>query len=328
MQISPAVKAPSENTLNRLILGLAVMLVVGVPAVGLFYVLDRHVDPGPTLVQRQLSSAEEAVRGAPNKLSNRILLAAAYMTAKRYNEAVNQFAEVLKVDAGHRAALLGRGEAYLALGSLEAARTDYQKFVDDASAGEMANVDPQLEAAYYGLGSIALKQDRPKDALDLLQAATAINRTDADALYLLGTAFLRTNDPKQAVDALRRAILFVPTGWCDPYGQLRDAYTALGDTTGAGYAGGMVAFCEGRPDEARHDLGAITAGPYVLDATLGLALIAEDLGDPAAATDLYSRVLALDSGNFSAMNGLNRLASVQTPASPVPVRSPAAGETN
>lgn len=318
MHISFAAKTPSERALNRLILGLAVLLVVGVPALGLFYVLDRHVDPGPTLVQRQLSTAEEAVRAEPNKLSNRILLAAAYMTAKRYDEAVNQFTEVLKVEPGHRGALLGRGEAYLALGNLDAARTDYQKLVDDARAGEMANVDPQLEAAYYNLGAIALKQDRPKDALDLLQAATAINRTDADVLNLLGTALLRTDDPKQAVEALRRAILFVPTGWCEPYGQLRDAYTALGDATGAGYAGGMVAFCEGRPEEARQQLGAITAGAYVLDATLGLALIAEDQGDVSAAADLYSRVLTLDPQNFTAMSGLNRLGTAPASASPVP----------
>lgn len=341
MHISFAARTPSERTLNQVILGLAVLLVVGAPALGLFYVLDRHVDPGPTLVQRQLSTAEEAVRAEPNKLSNRILLAAAYMTARRHDDAVSQFTEVLRVEPGHRGALLGRGEAHLALGNLDAARADYQKLVDDARAGEMANVDPQLQAAYYNLGAIALKQDRPKDARDLLQAATAINRTDADALNLLGTALLRTGDPKQAVAALRRAILFVPTGWCEPYGQLRDAYATLGDATGAGYAGGMVAFCEGRPDEARQQLDAISAGPYTFDATLGLALIAEDQGDVPAAVDLYSRVLALDPENFTAMSGLNRLGTAPASASPVPggaspapatpatpAGSPTAGGTN
>ncbi len=318
MHISFAAKTPSERALNRLILGLAVLLVVGVPALGIFYVLDRHVDPGPTLVQRQLSAAEEAVRAEPNKLSNRILLAAAYMTARRYDDAVTQFTEVLKVEPGHRGALLGRGEAYLALANLEGARADYQKLVDDARAGEMANVDPQLEGAYYNLGAIALKQDRPKDAVELLKAATAITRTDADALNLLGTALLETGDAKQAVEALRRAILFVPTGWCEPYGSLRDAYTALGDTTGAGYAGGMVAFCEGRPEEARPALAAITAGPYLLDATLGLALVAEDQGDLTAAADLYARVVTLDPQNFTAISGLNRLGTASASASPVP----------
>lgn len=331
MRMNRKLTAPSERTLNRLIVSLALALALGIPTIGLFYYFDRHVDAGPTLAQRRLSAAEEAVRKEPNKLSGRILLAVAYMTAKRYDDAIVQYTEVLKAQPDNRAGLLGRGQAYLLLENLDAAQKDYQAMIDQAKGGEMANADPQLEAAYFNLGAIALKRDQPKDAQKLLESALRIIATDADALNLLGTALLENGDPKQAVEALRKAVSFVPTGWCEPYNQLDRAYTALGQAGGARYAAGMAAFCEGRPDEAKQKLQALTDGPFAIDAMLGLGLIAEDQGDVAGATEMYTKVVAHEPRNFIAISGLNRLGATPAPASPTPptpAGSPTAGGTN
>jgi len=335
-----ALGAVSDRTLNRAIIGLGLTLVIGLPAIGLVYFLDRNVDPGLPIAERAIAAGEEAVRNEPNKLSNRLGLALAYAAADRQTDAIAQFTEILRAEPANRAALLGRGDAYVATGDLDAAARDYQALIDAAGSEEMANVDPRLEAAYYSLGSIALKQDRPRDAATMLAKALLINRTDADAFNLMGTALLGIGDTTNAVDALCRAIALVPSGWCAPYAQLVKAYTALGDTPGVQYATGMVALCEKRPADAEQQLKPLVDGAYGRDALIGLGLTAEALGNVDAAVSYYSRVYAADPTDFDAVTGLNRLgASLPsdapgtgttsggdvTPASPSGLSAPSAG---
>jgi tetratricopeptide (TPR) repeat protein len=333
LRLTRALGAVSDRTLNRILLGLVAALVIGLPAIGVIYFLDRNVDPGLPIAERAVAAGEEAVRTEPNKLSNRIGLAAAYVAADRLPDAIAQFTEVLRVQATNRAALLGRADAYLALGDLDAAARDYEALVDAAGGEEMANVDPKLEAAYYGLGSIALKQDRPRDAATMLASALKINRTDADALNLMGTALLAISDPTNAVDALRDAIALVPIGWCEPYVQLAQAYTALANTAGATYANGMVATCEKRPADAEALLKPLVGGPFGRDALIGLGLTAEAMGDNDTAIAYYSRVYAADPSDFDAVTGLNRLgtspvaASSGADATPQASAAPGAGAT-
>jgi tetratricopeptide (TPR) repeat protein len=327
MEATRARRGPSDRTLNRLIVGIVVVLLIGIPVVGVVYFLDRNVDPGPSMLDRTLGQAEAAVRAEPNKLSARLNLAGMYLTAKRYQDAVTQYGQVLTADATSRAALLGRAKSLIALGDNAGATADLDKLIELALAGEMANVDKQLEAAYYLLGSIALTESRPIDAEEYLLKALAIDRTDADAMNLLGTAYLRNGKPADALKSLRRAVAFVPTGWCEPYAQMAQAYTSLGDAAGSAYAGGMVAFCEGRPDEGRAALQPLTGGAFAVDAMLGLAMIAAYQGDTAGATDYFNKVLEKDPENFSAITGLKAIAQTShgATASPsAPAASPSA----
>src|SRR5512143_328681 len=171
MRMTTALGAVSDRTLNRTIIALALLLAIGLPTIALLYVFDRHVDPGPSIAERQIAAGETAVRSEPNKLSNRLGLALAYAAAQRQTDAIAQFTEILTAEPTDRAALLGRGDAYLATGNLDAAARDYQALVDATDDEEMTAVDPQREAALYGLGSIALKQDRPRDAATFLAKA-------------------------------------------------------------------------------------------------------------------------------------------------------------
>jgi len=330
MHMTRTLKGPTDRTLNRLIVGIVLVLVIGIPVVGVLYFLDRYVDPGPTMLQRSIAAAEEAVRQNPNQVGARMALAVSYAESQRYADAVAQYSEVLKAQADNRLALIERGKAELVLDDLDAAAADFQKLVDAAKGGEMANVDPQLEEAYYNLGAIELKRDRPKEAVIQLSNALRINRTDADALYLLGTALVRTGDYETAATALRKAVALVPSGWCEPYAALDDAYTGLQDAAGAQYAGGMVAVCEGRPVDAKARLEPLTAGPLAVDALLGLGLLAEGQGDGAGAAAYYDQVLAKDPQNFGAITGLNRLGgSGDAHASPsvaAPSASPSGGD--
>lgn len=323
----------SDRTLNRLIVGVIVALVIVVPLIGIIYFFDRNVDPGPSMAQRSVTSAEEAVRKEPNNVGARMALATSYVAAQRYQDAVTQYSEVLKAAPDHHGALLGRGNAYLLLADDASATKDFQRLVDVAKSGEQAIADPQLEEAYYRLGDIALREGRADEAITELNAALAIDRTDADAMNLLGSAFVKAGRPKDAVPVLLRAVSFVPVGWCDPYQTLAAAYTALSDADGTAYANGMVAFCSGDLETAQKALAPLTGGTMAIEALLGLGQIAEQQGDVAAATDAYTRILAKDPQNSNAIFGMQRLGTASSDphgsavpaATSVPTASPSAG---
>ena len=323
--------AVPDRLLNRILVGLLLVLVIGGPAFAAFYWFDRHPAAGPTLADRQIAAAEAAVRAQPNDLAARNTLAAAYVSAGRYDDGIAQFGEVLKSEPANRAALLGRGLAELQVDRLDPARADFQKLVDAAATGEMAATDPQLEQAYYELGAIALRQNRAAAAVPLLESALKIDGADADALFTYGSALIATGDAAEGLTALRQAVAFVPTGWCDPYARMVDGYTALGQRDGVTYAGAMVALCQGRPAEASGKLHSLEAGPFAVDAWLGLALVSAAQADPAAATAYYEKVLAKDPKNPSALIGLSQLGGPAAHAglqSAAPAASAAAGGSN
>jgi len=315
MHTSQTLRGPDDRTLNRAIKVMALALLIGVPTIAALYWMDRHVDPVPAMADRTVAAAEEALRAKPDDIATRNHLAAAYVTAKRYDDGIAQFGQVLATEPKNRPALLGRGLAYITTTKYDLAKADFQALIDMSKAGEFAATDPQLQQAYFELGVIALEQQHPADAVAPLQAALKINAADADALYRYGMALIGTNDAKNGVGALRRAVMFVPSGWCEPYAGLVTGYTALADQAGIGYATGMVAFCDGRLDEASTTLGALTTGPMKVDALLGLALVSATRGDPAGATSYYQQVLAVEPSNASALIGLGQLGGSNAHAS-------------
>ncbi|HSN11137.1 MAG TPA: tetratricopeptide repeat protein, partial [Propionibacteriaceae bacterium] len=96
----------SERTLRRLVRWGALALAVLLVTFGVVYVLGQRVDSGPTLAERQVSSAEDAVRAAPQNVQNRLLLASAYQKAGRLDDAAAQLQEVLKAVPTNNTALL------------------------------------------------------------------------------------------------------------------------------------------------------------------------------------------------------------------------------
>jgi tetratricopeptide (TPR) repeat protein len=297
----------SDVRLSRLLRTGVAVLVVGVLAFIAVYYQDQHVNAGPSLTGRQIAGAEAAVKKAPNNVQTRLQLAAAYLMDKRPDDALTQYDEILKADKANRPALLGRGRVLINKGDLTAASVSYHKITDVAAKGEFAGADPQAQEAHYYLGSIAIKQGKTKIALAELQTALAINAGDSDALYLLGIAEMQAGDTKLAVNAFKRALLFVPTGWCEPYSQLAVAYGKLNLAPQKTYATGMANFCLKKPAEGKAQLKSLLKGPLAVDAMLGLALMAEDESKNPEAASWYKQVLAVDKKNATATAALSRL---------------------
>ena len=174
-----------------------------------------------------------------------------------------------------------------------------------------------------------MAQGQPGEAIPSLTSALQIDPTNADNLNLLGTAYLETGDASKAVTNLRSAVEFVPTGWCDPYRSLTQAYTKLSNTPEATWASAMVDLCQQQLAKAKQELDAIVGSQAATDAYLGLGMVAESQRDPHAAAAAYRQVLARDPANFNAQAGLARANDVLTApgagASPAPSTGPSTG---
>jgi tetratricopeptide (TPR) repeat protein len=307
------VEGISDRTLTRLIRYGAIALGVMLVAFVAIYYKGQHVDSGPSLGERQIDSAEQAVRQAPQNVAARLSLAATYLKDGRPDAALTQYDEILRAVPGNRAALLGAGTATMQNGDLDGAVTLFTKVVAGTKNVEFSNVDPQLQTAYYWLGSIAAQRGNYDDAVKNIRASLKVDDSDADSWYLLGTLQIKQGDPKGAVASLQRAIAFVPTGWCEPYTALGGAYTAMKAPQLAEYAGAMVDFCTKNPGNATKRLSALISGPAAIDAMLGLGLIAETQSDRAAAVDWYRKVLVADPTNTNATTALGRLDATGAP---------------
>lgn len=316
----PRVRQPtgvSDRTLGRLLRWATLALAVSAAAFAAVYLTGQHVDAGPTLAERQVQAAEAKVRSSPQDIGARLALAQAYRLDGRWGEALTQYDEVLRVEPANRGALLGRGATLLSTGDRQGAAQAFQKITTDSQTGEFAGADPQLQEAHYYLGSLAIDQGDAARAVVELQKALAIEKTDADAWFLLGRAHQRQGQLATAVKDFRQALLFVPTGWAEPYRQLAASYTTLGQPALAEYAAAMVDFCEERPDQATQRLRALTAGPAGTEALLGLGMVAESSSQRAEAVRWYQQVLTVDAKNVTAMAALARL-GVTPSSAPTP----------
>lgn len=308
----------NDRQLDRLIRRLALILVVGAVAFTAFYLFDRWRPTAPSIVDRELTALDQAVRDDPNDVASRGRLADVYVAAGRFQEAVAQYDAVLGTGKADRLGHYGRARARVGLGQLDGAAEDYRAVVELGKGGEMANVDPLLQSSYYGIGDIALRQGRPKDAIEPLLAALRIKRSDADALYLLGSAYVGAGEPEQAIEPLRKATAFVPIGWAEPYTTLAQAFTAAGEADEATWAGAMAALAVGDADTAEARLLAIRDGAAAVDAAVGLGLVAETRGDFARAREWYGRALELDPKSSAALLGSGRVGGPGTERSAEP----------
>ena len=166
----------SDRQLNRLIIGVAMILLVGIPTLGVVYWFDRAPDTGPPLVERKITELEAAVRANPNTISIRLQLAGAYGVAKRYEDAIGQLDAVLAASPDDKTALVDRGDFYRVLDLPDKAMADYSALIALAKDGEFAKVDVQLHQAYYSLGAIQLTKGDTKAAIEDLEAALVSSR--------------------------------------------------------------------------------------------------------------------------------------------------------
>jgi tetratricopeptide (TPR) repeat protein len=310
MRVDPIVDQTS--VLDRLLRVLALALVVTTVGFAIYYYADRRASPQPGLVERSVAQAEDAVRADPGDPGRRLALADLYLAAARYDEAITQYSTALLLDDQALPAHRGLGLAYVAQGQYAAAERELQPVIDARKDSEFAGVDRDLEEAYYFVARAQLGAGWPAAARESLQQALQIDRADADAWELLATVYVATEDFAAARDAATTAARFTPTVR-EPYALLVQIYRALGDEEGARYARGMLAYADGKYDEAIGELRAVTqAQPDRWEAWTGLGLAHEAKLQKQEAADAYVQALTGNHDDYSARAGLIRLGVAQT----------------
>ena len=139
----------SEKALKRLVTWGCVLLGVLLAVFGVLYYFGQRGSGAPTLIDRQVSAAENAVKAAPRDVGLRVQLAAVYQDAGRLDDAAAQFTEVLKAVPANTPALLGLGTVKMAQGDLDGAKGLFAKIAGTVKKDEFAGVDPEREAAHY-----------------------------------------------------------------------------------------------------------------------------------------------------------------------------------
>jgi tetratricopeptide (TPR) repeat protein len=79
----------------------------------------------------------------------------------------------------------------------------------------------------FFLAGVYLAQQKPDDAIGLLDKLLKLNPRHADALYNLGRAYLQKEEPAPAVEALKRSIALRPDH-SEAHYQLGRAYLKIG----------------------------------------------------------------------------------------------------
>jgi tetratricopeptide (TPR) repeat protein len=315
----------SDAQLNRWIKRVGLLLLIGLVAFVAFYAVDRFRMPAAPIVDQQVTKLEDAVRANPADNVSRGRLADLYFAKGRFDDAITQYTALIDAKKDVELASLGRGNSYRQLKRWDEAIADYKKVIEIGNQGEMANVDPSLEASYYALGAIALAQGKPADAIDPLTKALAIQRTDADALNTLGAAYVQLGQPDKAIEPLSKAIALVPAGWAEPYTNLAAAYSKLGKPELAAWANAVAQMESGDRAGAEAALLKLVDGPAGLEAMVSLGVLKEIQGDSGAAADWYRKALAKDATSVSAQMGLKRVSGGDRPASAAPSASPTTG---
>ena len=307
MQLTSVLRDLNDQQLNRAIRRLAILLTITAIAFVAFYAFDRWRAPSTPIIDQKVAALEQSVRENPNDIATRGQLADTYVQKGRFEDAIVQYDLIIASGQERELAHFGRAAAYMGVGRLDEAAADYLVVVEIAKGGEMANVDPTLESAYYNLGLIALQQSRATDAVTYLESALRIKRSDADALYLIGQAYTQTGALDRAELALRRAVAFVPIGWPEPYTALATMFTTANRPAMAEWASAMADVAAGKPALAEPRLLAIAEGDAALDAAIGLGLLYETTGDAAAAATWYAKALAIDPTTDAAKLGIGRV---------------------
>lgn len=178
-------------------------------------------------VNQAVKQLEEQVRKNPLDTGLRIQLASAYISLQRWDDAIQQCHEVLKVDKENQDALTMAGFAYMKKGEYDKALEMYQKEIDIYAAAGMSMENKSLEEAYFNSGVIYWKKGDLDKAIYHVNRAALIRRTDADVWFFLGRLYYEKGLLNNAEKSFQKSIKFVPN-FVDAHIGLGKVYEKMG----------------------------------------------------------------------------------------------------
>lgn len=304
--------APKPALMDRL-LSLAIritalLLVLAVVGVGIYWYQIHYVHSSVSVEDRDALILEDQIRQQPNDTELRVALANLYLEKGHLDDAISQAEQVLRISRDNQGALLALGEAQRLKGEMAQAASSFSKIVDLNVDNPMAMSNLRLALAYQSLGGIYMAQGRAANAEAQYRRSLEIDRGSADTLRLLGNALASQGKLDEAVQSYTQAVRLVPD-FREAYADMEQAYGSKGDADRAAYAEGMTDLVDGRFSLAVDKLSqAAKALPGASEVHLGLAMTYEKQGQRTRALDEYREAARLDGTSIAAKQGLGRLA--------------------
>lgn len=196
---------------------LALAVVVLLVAVGVSMVTGGTPDTPQTEAERSLMAAEQAVRANPEDATARVKLAAAYMSEKRYSDAIDQARTAQRLSPDDPSAPYILGLAQAAGGDTPAALQSLQQAT--SLQGQVAQF---YQDAFVALSHVQEKLGDTDAAIDSMNKAVDHGPENALLLYERGTLFERTGNWSYALQDYLWALEYVPD-----YEPAVAAFTAL-----------------------------------------------------------------------------------------------------
>ena len=253
-----------------------------------------------------IAKAEEQVRNDPNSADLRVAVGDAYLKANRWDDALAQYQEALKIDSTREDALFGMGMASKGKGDLNAAGAALQSVIQMNAGKENNALNPRLQSAHFYLGQILRDQARYPDAINEFRAALALNQADADTLFELGKTFALNGNNDDASQAFDVALAYVPD-FKEAYTETQKLAVTMGDQAKAAYAGAMLQVLDGKASQAVPILqqAAEQGGNAHYWWALGYAL--EQTKDRTGAMAAYQKAVDINPGEQMAADSLQRM---------------------
>lgn len=213
------------DNLIRVVLALIVLVVLIIIGYRYYFYNVKQVHELP--VNKTIRELETQVRKNPLNINARIRLASAYIAVKRWDDAISQCLEVLKVDKENQAALTMAGFAYMQKGQYNKALEMYKKEIETYGNAGMALENKYLEEALFYTGIIYWKKGNIDKAIYYAHRAALIGRTNADIMFFLGRLYYEKGLLNNAETYFQKAIRFDPK-YLDAHYGLARVYEKMG----------------------------------------------------------------------------------------------------
>lgn len=304
----PGSTLPSNQSLERLVRLVGILLILLLVVFAGFYYWDRYVHVGDmSPAELGIDHMERAVNENPDDVGMRLALVQYYLENANYSDALAQAQQVLNSYPENEGALFLSGIAYSELIQPQEAIQSLEKFASLRRSAENPQLDKLLEASLFYLGKNYLAVNQGPEAIQVLNEAVGLDPTDADAKNLLGNAYAMAGQYQLAIQAYEDAVRFVPD-FSEAYHGMVESYTALSMDAYIPYAQGMEAYSNQEYELAGQYLKqALADMPDYAPALLGLGLTYERLGETQLAKDSLLKVLELDPNNVLANTTLARI---------------------
>ncbi|MBI4499339.1 MAG: tetratricopeptide repeat protein [Chloroflexi bacterium] len=304
--VQASLRLPDE-VIDRGLKVVITLTAIALVAFGGYYYRDRYASPVPTVQDQALRQLEAQVMQDPQNPEARVQVAWGYLDAGLIEQALTQFDEALKLREDYQAALIGKGNAYVRKGDLNAAQAPFELVAQLNENNPFKRTLRELQGVYYYLGTIYAQQGQDDRAIQAFTEALAIDSADADSLYGLGTAYLRQGDLEQARAALEQAVRLDPV-FAEGYHALQTVYEQQGMVGHVLLARGMLSLSQGNYDEAlKHLHQAVRTVPDLAEAHQALGIVYDRKGQQAEALDAFQSALERNPDLPLARGGVARL---------------------